>query len=57
MKRKLAVPWTARLGLSRLFQWHGRGDRTNVSDPKDLKEDDLDHLGALHATSIHTKKR
>ncbi|MEE9369644.1 MAG: hypothetical protein V3V05_12405 [Pontiella sp.] len=57
MKYKLAVPWTVRLALSRLFQWHGGNGRTNASDPKLLKEDDLDHLGALHTASMQTKKR
>ena len=57
MKYKLSIPWTVRLALRRLFQWHGRKGHANASDPKVLKEDDLDHLGALHTASMHAKKR
>ena len=55
MKNKLTVPWTSRLTAGRLFHWPRKVGRANEAEPRMLKEDDLDHLGALH--SAHHKKR
>ena len=57
MKHKLSVPWTARLTFRRLFQWRGKGGRTNPTNPNLLKEDDLDHLGEMHSATAQPKKR
>ncbi len=57
MRNKLTVPWTARLALGRLFHgWRKKGG-TKELDQRLLKEDDLDHLGAVHSTSMNSKKR
>lgn len=54
MRNKLTVPWTSRLVASRLFHWRGKAGRKNAGQGM-LKEDDLDHLGSLHAGTAHRK--
>jgi len=56
MRNKLTVPWTSRLA-SGLFHWRCKDDRNKDVGQRVLKKDDLDHLGALHSASTHSKKR
>ena len=57
MRNKLTVPWTSRLSVGRLFQWSRNSGRATKDEQNVLKEDDLDHLGALHSSMQRNKRR
>lgn len=56
MRNKLTVPWLSRVASAPLFRWWSKGGQ-KASGKNVLKEQDLDHLGALHSASTHSNKK